>query len=147
MRILITGSRKWRDRHSVEAAIRDAVIRSGAPMDQVVIVHGGAEGADACADVSATAMGLWVEEHLANWRHCVPQCAHDPVEYCPQAGPRRNQRMVDAGADVCLAFPLADSRGTYDCIRRAHDAGIPVRIEPAPTPTPSPAGSNPGCEG
>ena len=34
--------------------------------------------------------------------------------------------MVDLGADVCLAFPLGESRGTRDCMRRASEAGIPV---------------------
>ena len=34
--------------------------------------------------------------------------------------------MVNAGADLCLAFPLGESRGTRDCVRRADAAGIPV---------------------
>lgn len=31
----------------------------------------------------------------------------------------------EVAADVCLAFPLPDSRGTQDCIRTAQAAGIP----------------------
>lgn len=34
--------------------------------------------------------------------------------------------MVDLGADLCLAFPLPDSRGTKDCMARAKKAGIKV---------------------
>jgi hypothetical protein len=43
-------------------------------------------------------------------------------------GPVRNQKMVDAGADVCLAFPLPDSTGTVDCMERARIAGIPTLV-------------------
>ena len=44
------------------------------------------------------------------------------------AGPIRNQQMVDRGADICLAFPTSSSIGTWDCVRRAKAAGIPVEI-------------------
>lgn len=44
------------------------------------------------------------------------------------AGPRRNTRMVNNGADLGLAFPLGDSRGTWDCVRKLQTAKIPVRI-------------------
>jgi len=46
------------------------------------------------------------------------------------AGPMRNKRMADLGAVLCLAFPKGESRGTWDCIKRANRAGIPVRIVP-----------------
>lgn len=45
-------------------------------------------------------------------------------------GPARNSKMVTAGADICLAFPAAGSRGTWDCLRKAAEAGIHVRIYP-----------------
>lgn len=54
------------------------------------------------------------EVHDADWN-----------EYGRAAGPIRNQEMVDAGADVCLAFPTGGP-GTRDCMRRARDAGIRV---------------------
>jgi hypothetical protein len=39
--------------------------------------------------------------------------------------------MASLGAKLCLAFPRkGGSRGTWDCIRKAADAGIPVRIYP-----------------
>lgn len=61
--------------------------------------------------------GLPVEAHPADWRSCGRA-----------AGLIRNQRMVDLGADLCLAFPLGESRGTWDCVARARKAGIEVRI-------------------
>jgi hypothetical protein len=44
------------------------------------------------------------------------------------AGPMRNQAMVDTGVDICLAFPLLGSRGTWDCVRRAQASGVPVIV-------------------
>ena len=57
-RILVTGSRTWTDRHTVEVAIREAALQLLKAGDDVTIVQGGADGADACAFVSAKAMGL-----------------------------------------------------------------------------------------
>ncbi len=45
-----------------------------------------------------------------------------------KAGPIRNQQMVDAGANICLGFPGPGSRGTWDCLERAVNAGIPTEI-------------------
>lgn len=48
------------------------------------------------------------------------------------AGPLRNQAMVDfcRAGDVCLGFPDAESRGTWDCMRRAHAAGLTTYMLP-----------------
>lgn len=77
------------------------------------------------------------EEHPADWTApCRDTCGkrdhrrpgRGGVEYCPAAGDYRNQEMVDAGADVCLAFFKHGARnaGTADCARRAKAAGITV---------------------
>lgn len=136
MRILITGSRRWSDQDAVERAIWRELDQAG--LRHATIVHGGARGADTCAAGAAAVLHLDVEAHPADWSTCAPTCEHaartDPhgVAYCPLAGPRRNQAMVDLGADVCLAFPLGESRGTWDCVKRAQTAGIPVRISVPP---------------
>lgn len=115
-RLLITGSRNWTDTQRVY----DFLARTITDPDWV-IVHGACPtGADAIADHWATMTGYPVERHAADWDR-----------RGKAAGPIRNQEMVDAGADVCLAFPLGESRGTRDCMRRARAAGIPV-IEVAP---------------
>jgi hypothetical protein len=44
--------------------------------------------------------------------------------YCPGAGHRRNQFMVNAGADHAVAFQYDNSTGTGDCIKRIKEAGI-----------------------
>ena len=114
-RILITGSRNWDDQAAIAHAIGE-VWPPHCSADEITLVHGGATGADHHASGVALAFGVACEEHPADWTR-----GH-------RAGPERNQAMVDAGADVCLAFPLPGSRGTWDCVKRANAAGIPVRI-------------------
>ena len=36
--------------------------------------------------------------------------------------------MAQAGADLCLAFPLGESRGTWNCVNECKKAGIPVKV-------------------
>jgi hypothetical protein len=110
-RVLITGSRTWRDYSVVEAAILDQVA-SG----QAVIIHGACPtGADRIAQQVCEEYGLHVEAHPADW---------DADGRA--AGMLRNTKMVDLGADICLAFPEGRSPGTRDTMRKATAAGIPV---------------------
>ena len=118
MRILITGSRNWGNPHAVEDAILGALYSAEvSPYDEdVVIVHGDClTGADVAADLIARRWAFEIEAWPADW-----------TSHGKAAGPIRNQQMVNAGADLCLAFPLGESRGTRDCMRRADAAGIPV---------------------
>jgi predicted polyphosphate/ATP-dependent NAD kinase len=107
MRILVTGGRRYANARIVAGAL--ANFGGG----QHVLVHGGANGLDRIAAKIAAEWGWGVEEHPASW-----------ATYGRRAGPLRNQRMVDAGADVLLAFP--GGVGTRDCVRRAGRAAIPV---------------------
>jgi hypothetical protein len=80
------------------------------------------------ADQIARRWGYVVEVHEANWS-----------VNGKAAGFLRNQEMVDAGANICLAFLMPckrsgcraprphDSHGTADCVKRARAAGIHVR--------------------
>jgi hypothetical protein len=119
LRILITGSRSWTD-HDV---IRQALVKAWKDFEyphpsMVTVVHGNAKGADKWADHYARSLGFRVERHPVTpkmWR-----------EQGRGAGTARNQRMVDLGADVCLAFHKDESRGTAHCIRACVAAGIPV---------------------
>lgn len=110
MRVIVTGSRKWGDIH----AIRMALLRLP---PAATIVHGDAPGADTIAKWLAEDFGFTVEAHPADWK-----------KHGKRGGPIRNQEMVDAGADLMLAFPLPESIGTHDCMRRAEKAGIPVKL-------------------
>ncbi|MCK9598287.1 MAG: DUF2493 domain-containing protein [Sphaerochaeta sp.] len=118
LRILVTGSRNLGGDGAyvrMRRAFRDELLNAKAT--SAVIIHGGANGADSIAGWIAEEMGWPVEVHLADWE-----------KHGKAAGPIRNQEMVDAGADVCLAFPVGESRGTRDCMRRAEKAGIRVVV-------------------
>lgn len=122
-RILITGSRTWTNLIEIEEAmikgyndLRDAgLVPDG---ERVTIVHGGALGADMLAGMVARELRhLFDEEvHPAQW-----------AVYGKRAGFLRNKEMVDAGADLCLAFIRNDSKGATMCAALADDASIPVR--------------------
>lgn len=115
-RILVTGSRHWTDIATINGALHRTYLALSHDGSDVVLVHGECHlgGADIIARDIWRAVGLRDEPHPAE------------IVNGRALGPQRNQRMVDLGADVCLAFPLLGSRGTYDCMRRARDAGIPV---------------------
>lgn len=113
MRVLVTGSRDWHDVDVVFAALSEVCTEVG-----TVVVHGDCPtGADRIAsDWCQTQRDIFEEKHPANWK------------FGKSAGPIRNQHMVDLGADICLAFPLPESRGTRHCMTAAAKAGIPVRV-------------------
>lgn len=142
MRILVTGSRHW----SNEDALRDALsdYDDGGPSKPDLVVGDCPTGADLLT-VEFAAWAWWDEPEIyyADWDNCTPACpaghrvrkkpgdVHHPGtldDYCPGAGPRRNAAMVADGADLCVAFPTAGSRGTWNCVRLAKSAGIPVRV-------------------
>jgi hypothetical protein len=106
MRVIITGGRDYTD----EQVVRNVI--NSLPASTTVI-HGDAPGADTLAATAAIQAGLTVEAWPADWR-----------THGRGAGPRRNQAMLDAGADAVWAFP--GGRGTADMVRRAREAGVPV---------------------
>ena len=110
MRIIVTGGRSYADRERVFA-----VLDEYAGEDTLTIVHGGCPtGADHWANEWMLTMERGPEVFPADWK-----------KHGRGAGPIRNQRMVDAGADLCIVFP--GGQGTFDCVRRARKAGIEVR--------------------
>lgn len=109
-RVIVCGSRTWDDEFWL--ASRLAQLPAGS-----VIVQGGARGADRIAQKAARRLGFKVERFPADWE------THGKA-----AGPIRNQQMLDAGADLVLAFWDGDSRGTQDMVTRAKLALVPVEI-------------------
>lgn len=130
MRILVTGSRTWTDRWAIYHALRDVIVEASnavpnvkhAPgpfgLGELILVHGGARGADSLADELArrNIQGMQVEVHPADWER-----------YGKRAGFLRNDAMVNQGADVCLAFIKDASKGATMCADIAEAAGIPTK--------------------
>jgi hypothetical protein len=138
-RVLVTGSRDWDDELAVNVALLDAAVKcSKIGRHRLVVVHGGARGADSFAAAFAgwaqgrsPVIEIVGEAHAvtsANWR-----------EFGRAAGMRRNAEMVSLGADVCLAFilPCTDlkcrrpgahgSHGASHCAQIAEANGIETR--------------------
>ncbi len=111
-RIIVCGSRDWRDWATVRRVLDDLLSSRG----PFTLVHGAAPGADSIA----RAWGVGVvplEPHPADWK-----------AKGKGAGFARNEAMAAAGADLLVAFWDGRSPGTRDMIRRAVAHGIPVRI-------------------
>jgi hypothetical protein len=111
-RYIFSGSRRWTDKVAVMRVMKTLPENS-------VIVHGGASGLDKVAGYLAPKYGFTVEVYPAKWK-----------KWGKHAGPRRNQEMVNLGAVSVFAFPVTESKGTWDLVFKACAAGIPVSIIP-----------------
>lgn len=123
MKVLVTGNRKWRDLEAVKFMLVE--LQPKKP-EKLILVHGRARGADACAHFAAEDMGLSMDDgtirpYPADW-----------IQHGTAAGPIRNQQMIDEEhqkrepIDICLAFPMRDSIGTWDMVERCLTTGIKV---------------------
>jgi hypothetical protein len=131
----LTGSRLWPDPQYLEDTLtqtwHDALADGYRGIE---LMHGCAEGADMIGGRWAFRNGFLIREFPADWEGpCGAECQpghrrrnRRGTDYCPLAGHRRNQRMVDEHPLLFVAAQHANSRGTADCIRRAKAAGIPV---------------------
>lgn len=121
-RVLVTGWRNWPERYQgVIRGYLDAVWRDVQwnALGRMVIVQGECPygGVDLYAKLWAEQMAIEVESYPAE------------VDAAGKIlGPARNSRMVALGAERCLGFPGPNSRGTWDCIRKAVDADIPTYV-------------------
>ena len=148
VRILVTGSRLWADVEKLQRVLDE----TAAGYATVTIRHGQCDprntkgqvvkwgyaaarpdlgpflGADWLADRYALQRGWTTERFAADWN-----------TYGNAAGSIRNQRMLDTSPrpTLVIGFPLGDSPGTRDCMRRARAAR--VRTIDA-TAAPEPAG-------
>ena len=115
-RLLVTGSRHYSDRDKVQKALWSWSLVSAHMLGSLTLVHG------ACP---YGGLDLLAAETWSGWG--LPVFAV-PAEHSPEGkflGPERNQKMVDLGGyAACLGFPIDQSYGTRDCMRKAMAAGI-----------------------
>lgn len=116
MRVIVCGSRHWRDREKITNRL------AGLPIVVTVVVGYNPEkdtpkGADRIAYQEAQKLGLAVEPHPAAWEL-----------HGKGAGFVRNREMAEGGAILCLAFWDGLSSGTLDMMTQAVKRGIPVEV-------------------
>lgn len=115
--VIVTGSRHLEDAIKVFDELWDLWHDNEGPF---YVRHGDCpSGADRFASIWCEFVQADVYEvkHPANWNR------DDKA-----AGPIRNREMAQAGADLCLAFPLGESRGTWNCVNECKKVGIPVKV-------------------
>lgn len=110
--VLITGSRNWTDFGTVQDAL------SNEDEQKVILVHGGAQGADQMAGHVWEKRGGVVIKQPADWK-----------KHGRAAGPIRNESMVnDFPISRAIAFWKGNSRGTGHMISILQRRKIPVHI-------------------
>ena len=113
-RILVTGSRNWSD----WKLVKDVLVATCKNDENITIVSGDCPtGADRIATDLAEMRGWKIEKHPANWE-----------VYGKAAGPIRNKRMVELGADICLAFIRDGSAGATHTANLTKKAGIETLV-------------------
>lgn len=114
MRILVCGSRNWKNVRLIEDSLSEIQ-----PDDEpVTIIDGTARGVDSIANSIAVQKGYYTERYPAQWD-----------KFGKAAGMIRNRQMLIEGKpDLVLAFWDGISRGTKNMIELAETARVPVKI-------------------
>lgn len=127
MRILVCGGREYNDWPHVRGVL-DALAEKHSlnfnpddnwlPSD-IVIIEGGATGADQLAATWAMVNCAQLQEFKADWKR-----------HGRAAGALRNQLIIEAGKpDLVVAFP--GGKGTANMIECARKAGVEVQVHAA----------------
>jgi hypothetical protein len=121
MRILVTGSRGWKDAIKILATLTefDKMLNHGPGCDCPTpeLIHGGARGADEIAGRAASRLKWKVRVVRADWD-----------KHGKAAGAIRNNEMLDMKPDAVIAFWDGKSSGTKQCFEEAQKRGIPVTL-------------------
>ena len=113
MKVLVCGGRNYSDAGRVEMELDR--VSTAKPI--TLLVHGGATGADQCAELWACRNGIHTAKFAIErrvWKR-----------HGKAAGPMRNRLMLCCNPDLVLAFP--GGRGTANMVKLAREAGVPVR--------------------
>lgn len=113
-RLMITGSRDWDDKMTIDRALFEYWYNGGRTND-ILLIEGGAKGADRLARDCWRTAGFQTEEFPADWD-----------QYGKRAGILRNIQMLDTQPEAVLAFIRNNSRGATHAATEAERRGIPV---------------------
>lgn len=113
-RVIVAGSRDFAD-YSKLRAVCDNLLEDKRQTHDIVIVSGGAQGADSLGEEYARERDYGVKRFPADWER-----------FGRAAGPVRNAVMAD-NADALIAFWDGKSRGTRNMIDTAGKKGLVIR--------------------
>lgn len=113
-RIIIAGSRSFDDYDLLRREC-DELLQKIKDSHKIVILSGGAKGADRLGEHYAEENGFEIEYHQANWKR-----------YGRSAGLKRNKEMAQR-ADILFAFWDGFSHGTKNMIDTAKEADLYVK--------------------
>lgn len=117
MRVLVCGSRHFKDKELLDQTLSEILEENIRRKEWIVIINGGARGADTLARDWAIEKDLFAETYIADWD-----------KYGRAAGPIRNADMLRLGKpDLVVAFLLPGSKGTKNMIDLATKANIPIK--------------------
>ena len=115
-RVVIAGCRDYTNYDELKEYV-DMCLSNIREENEIIIVSGGAKGADSLGEQYANENGFEVELHLADWD-----------KYGRGAGPRRNKEMAEV-SDFVICFWDGKSRGTKSMIEYAKQLNKPVRVK------------------
>lgn len=116
-RVIIAGTRDFKDYELLKSYCDYMLSNKADSGEEIVIISGGASGADALGEKYAKERGYSLRQFPAQWD-----------KYGRQAGPMRNREMA-ANADALIAFWDGKSRGTKNMINEAQKRGLKVSIK------------------
>lgn len=115
MKILICGSRYYKNYIKIYYYLEKMQNKH----EKLIIIEGGARGADQLAKNACIELGIEYKEYKAEWD-----------KYGKGAGPIRNQKMLDDNPDIDLVVSFHEdidsSKGTKDMLKKARKKNISV---------------------
>lgn len=114
-RVIIAGGRKFNDYQLLKAKLDYYLQHKVKDGYKIIIVSGGATGADSLGERYAIENGYPIERYIAEWN-----------KYGLSAGPRRNKQMADI-ANACVIFWNGTSKGTKNMRDLAITKGLPLK--------------------
>lgn len=115
-RIVIAGCRNYNNYDEAKEFI-DYCLSRIRKENEIIIVSGGASGADTLGERYAKENGFKIESYPAHWE-----------KYGKSAGPKRNEQMAKV-ADCVICFWDRKSLGTKSMIGFAKEYNKPIRIK------------------
>lgn len=115
-RVLIAGCRTFNN-YSLAKSFIDVCISRIRISNDIIIVSGGANGADKLAEIYAAENNLKFECYLPDWE-----------KYGKSAGPKRNLEMVKK-SDYVICFWDGNSKGTKSTISYSKKYNKPIKIK------------------